>query len=143
MQPTRSKASRPFRRTRRDHASETAEDYVEAVAEMIRCKGVCRGADLAKLFGVSHVTITKTIARLQAEGLVDKEPYGPLRLTHKGERLSVAARRRHEIVFTFLRALGVSQRAAEVDSEGIEHHVSEETLTAFLAFIEQQGGAES
>ena len=47
------------RRTRRDHSTETAEDYVEAIAETIRERGVCRGADLAKLFGVSNVTITK------------------------------------------------------------------------------------
>lgn len=138
MQPIRSKVSRPFHRTRRDHASETAEDYVEAVADTIRRNGICRGADLAKLFGVSHVTITKTIARLQEEGLVDTEPYGPLRLTPTGEKLSETARRRHETVLAFLRALGVSQRVAEVDSEGIEHHVSEETLKAFRKFIEQQ-----
>ena len=132
-----SKASRRFRRTRHDHASETAEDYVEAVAETIRSRGICRGADLARLFGVSHVTVTKTINRLQAEELVDTEPYGPLRLTAKGERLSAATRRRHEIVFSFLRSLGISESAATIDAEGIEHHVSSETLKAFQQFIGQ------
>ncbi|MEO1498503.1 MAG: manganese-binding transcriptional regulator MntR [Planctomycetota bacterium] len=122
--------SKPFRRTRSDHASETAEDYVEAIAETLAERGVCRNADLARLFGVSHVTINKTVARLQREGLVETEPYGPLMLTASGRRLAEASRRRHEIVLKFLLSLGVSQAVAEVDSEGIEHHVSDETLAA-------------
>ncbi len=129
--------SRPYRRTRKDHASETAEDYVEAIAETIRERGVCRGSDLAKLFGVSNVTITKTIVRLRTEGLVDTEPYAPLRLTVKGESLAARSKKRHETVLQFLLALGISRSVAELDSEGIEHHVSEETLRAFRRFINQ------
>ena len=130
--------SRAFHRTRNDHATELAEDYVEAIAELIEVKGTCRVTELARLFGVSHVTVTKTASRLQAEGLVETQPYGPLELTERGRKLAIKARRRHEIVLQFLMALGVSQKVAEVDSEGIEHHVSEETLQAFQDFIDQQ-----
>lgn len=131
------KQSKPFRRTRSDHATETAEDYVEAISEVIANEGVCRGADLARLFGVSHVTVTKTISRLSNEGLVETKPYAPLSLTKRGEKLAAAARRRHDIVLRFLTTLGVSPAVATVDSEGIEHHVSEETLKAFQAYIDQ------
>jgi DtxR family manganese transport transcriptional regulator len=131
------KASRPFRRTRHDHASETAEDYVEAIADTLERRGICRGADLAKLFGVSHVTVSKTVSRLRGEGLVETEPYGPLRLTSKGSQLAVKSRKRHETVMKFLMALGVSQSVAEIDSEGIEHHVSSETLSAFQRYIDR------
>ena len=127
--------ARRFRRTRSDHASETAEDYVEAIAEQIATAGACRGADLARLFGVSHVTVTKTIGRLQAEGLVATEPYAPIDLTKKGSVLAAAAKRRHETVLAFLLALGVSSTAAEIDTEGIEHHVSDETLRRFEEFL--------
>ena len=136
------KQSRPFDRTRHDHASETAEDYVEAIASLIEKKEVCRGADLAKHFGVSHVTVTKTVLRLKREGLADTEPYRPIQLTAKGRRLAKAARRRHEIVFSFLKALGVSDAVAITDSEGIEHHVSAETLKAFQQFAQGKDGKE-
>ncbi len=132
------KRSRPFQRTRNDHSKETAEDYVEAIAEAIAEKGECRGADLARLFGVSKVTITKTVARLQGEGLVTSERYGPLLLTPKGKKLATACRRRHQTVLDFLIALGVSPDVAAVDSEGIEHHVSAETLRAFKNFVEKK-----
>ena len=130
--------TRAFDRTRHDHASETAEDYVEAIAEIIGRDGVCRGAALAKLFGVSHVTVTKTVNRLKREGLAMAEPYGPIELTAQGKRLATASRRRHEIVFSFLKSLGISDAVALTDSEGIEHHVSAETLKAFRRFVERE-----
>jgi DtxR family manganese transport transcriptional regulator len=125
-----------FRRTRRDHATETAEDYVEAIAEIITRRGECRGTNLAQLFDVSHVTVSKTVARLKAEGLVRAEPYGPLELTARGQRLAQASRQRHDLVLRFLRAIGVSDETARVDAEGIEHHVSRETLDRFRGFID-------
>lgn len=119
------------RRTRDDHARETAEDYVEAAAELIEQRGACRVTDLAARFGVSHVTVTRIVGRLEREGYVRTEPYRPIELTAKGRRLAQASRERHELVLRFLRALGVSERVAAIDAEGIEHHVSRETLEAF------------
>lgn len=125
----------PQRRTRSDHANETAEDYVEAMASVIADTGTCRVADLARWFGVSHVTVTKIVQRLQAEGLVETAPYRPLKLTTKGTRLAAKSRRRHEIVYQFLLALGLDERTAAVDAEGIEHHVSPSTLEKFAQFL--------
>lgn len=138
MPPTSQGKSNEFRRTRRDHAMETAEDYVEAVAQLEAENGECRGADLARLFAVSHVTVTKTIARLKDEGLVDTRPYGPISLTTKGRRLARESQRRHELVLAFLQAIGVSEEVARVDAEGIEHHVSKETLRCFRRIVEQR-----
>ena len=129
--------SNEFRRTRRDHATETAEDYVEAVAQLQADRGECRGADLARLFDVSHVTVTKTIARLKEEGLVETRPYGPISLTSKGRRLARESQRRHDLVLGFLRAIGVSEETARIDAEGIEHHVSKETLRCFRKLLQQ------
>ena len=132
------KRSRPFARTRQDHAQETAEDYVEAIGEILNEQGVCRSADLARLFGVSHVTINKTVARLKAANLVESDPYGPLRLTRKGERLASTSKQRHDLVLAFLVSLGVSEEQARVDAEGIEHHVSKETLEAFQRVLKRE-----
>lgn len=124
------------RRTRRDHAAETAEDYVEAIAQVLAEKGACRVVDLARRFDVSHVTVTKIVARLKEHGLVTSEPYKPLALTEAGRRLADKSRERHEIVYQFLLALGVNKTAAAADSEGIEHHVSAETLKAMQSYLD-------
>ncbi len=125
-------------RTRDDHATETAEDYVEAIEEIHRSSGKCRVTDLAKRFGVSHVTVTKIVKRLQKEKLVDTQPYRPLTLTAAGRRMAAKSRRRHEIVYQFLLAIGVSPRTAAIDAEGIEHHVSPQTLKQLEQFMQHK-----
>lgn len=126
--------SRRHEKTRRDHQTETAEDYVEAVADVIDERGVCRVVDLSKRFAVSHVTVTKTVSRLQTAGYLTSEPYRPINLTRKGKRVASQSKRRHKIVLEFLLSLGISDSVAEIDAEGMEHHVSEETLERFAAF---------
>ena len=135
--------SEPHRRTRRDHATETAEDYVEAVADILQLKTVCRVTDLARRFAVSHVTVNRIVDRLQREGLLVTQPYQPIELTPKGKRLAARCRQRHETVYQFLLALGVDDQTAAIDAEGIEHHVSPATLRRFREFVErcQSAGA--
>jgi DtxR family transcriptional regulator, manganese transport regulator len=130
-------ASERFTFTRGSHAKETAEDYVEAIADVIARQGTCRGVDLAKLFRVTQVTITKTMARLQSEGLVEFDPYGPFQLTEAGRQMAAYSKQRHEIVLAFLKSIGIPDAVAEVDAEGIEHHVSPETIKAFKAMIKK------
>lgn len=129
------KSSAVHRRTRQDHATETAEDYVEAIAELSQDDGACRVGELAEHFGVSHVTVSRIVGRLQEEGLVQTEKYRPIELTTKGSRLAIRSRERHEIVYQFLLAIGVDARAAAIDAEGIEHHVSPQTLSKLKAFV--------
>lgn len=124
----RNSTTNQHQRTRHDHATETAEDYVEAIAEIEHQNAKCRVTDLATHFAVSHVTVSKTLARLKKEGLVDTQPYGPVTLTNDGRQLAADSRARHEIVYAFLIWMGVSEATAITDAEGIEHHVSQETL---------------
>jgi DtxR family manganese transport transcriptional regulator len=41
------------------------------------------------------------------------------------------------LVVRFLLAIGVPERVADGDAEGIEHHVSQETLEAMRQFVER------
>jgi DtxR family transcriptional regulator, manganese transport regulator len=124
------------KRTRQEHSQETAQDYVEMIAELIATTGEARVMDLARRLGVTHVTVTRTIQRLQREGLVTSLPHRSIFLTDAGRKLSEKSRRHHEIVVEFLKSLGVPAAAAHSDAEGIEHHVSKETLAAFVKHLE-------
>jgi len=125
-------------RTRRDHSQELAQDYVELIAELIEATGEARLTDLARGLGVTHVTAGRALQRLQARGLVRTQPYRSIFLTPAGRKLARESRGRHELVVRFLRALGVPEAVAESDAEGIEHHVSRETLAAFLRHLERE-----
>ena len=134
-----------FQRVREVHQSELAEDYVELIADLIDTTGEARAVDVARRLGVAHATVVKTVARLQREGLVSSQPYRAIFLTEKGRELALRSRRRHEVVVSFLRAIGISEETAQRDAEGIEHHVSEETLTAFEGIVRSlaQGEADN
>lgn len=87
-------------------------------------------------FGVSNATVSNHVQRLVSEGMILELPYQPLVLTDAGRNLAETSRRRHVLVRDFLKSLGVDAETAEADAEGIEHHVSEQTLAAFAKFIE-------
>jgi len=129
-----------FQRVRDAHQTEMAEDYVELIADLIDEKGEARVVDLAEGLGVTMPTVNSAIQRLQRDGLVTTKPYRAIFLTDRGHEMAVAARERHRLVVELLIALGVDATTAEVDAEGIEHHVSAATLAAFRAFVEAQRG---
>lgn len=126
------------RQTRLEHATEIAEDYVEAIAALIAEAGEARAVDLARRLGVSHVTVIRTVARLQRDGYVSTQPYRSIFLTAKGAQLAENSRERHELVQNFLLALGVPESIARSDAEGIEHHCSQKTLAAFRRFLKEE-----
>ncbi len=127
-----------LRRLRRDRAEETAQDYVEAIADLTATTGEARVVDLARRLGVTHVTVNRTLSRLQRAGFVNTKPYRAIFLTSEGGKLADECKQRHQTVVAFLRSLGVSERIAELDAEGIEHHVSPETLAAFERVLNAQ-----
>ncbi|MBK8769089.1 MAG: manganese-binding transcriptional regulator MntR [Rhizobiales bacterium] len=127
--------SAAFRRTRSDHSKELAEDYVELIADIIDERGTARGTDVALRLGVANATVVKMLKRLQDMGLVTQEPYRPISLTGDGWLMAETGRKKHQIVERFLLALGVDEETARIDSEGIEHHVSEDTLKAMGRYL--------
>jgi len=115
------------------------DSYVEMIAELITKTGEARLIDLARGLGVTHVTASRTLQRLQRQGLVTTQPYRSIFLTGPGRNLAKESRDRHEVVVRFLISLGVPSNVAESDAEGIEHHVSRDTLAAFLKHLERGG----
>lgn len=128
-----------YEKARADNASELAADYVELIEDLIEEVGEARAVDLAARMGVSHVTVSKGLQRLMRDGLVTYRPYRSIFLTEAGKELAAAARERHIVVLRFLQWLGVSEQTAELDAEGMEHHLSEETLSALRQKLDAIG----
>jgi DtxR family transcriptional regulator, manganese transport regulator len=127
--------SAAFKRVRADHSAEVAGDYVEMIADLIDESGEARCTHIAMRLGVANATVVKTLKRLTDQGLVTQEPYRSVFLTGDGWKMADDGRRKHQIVESFLLALGVPAETAKIDAEGIEHHVSSETLKAMARFV--------
>ena len=134
MKTTRSSSPQLFKTTQNRKNIELLEDYVEAIDEILNKKGSVKNVDLCKYFGVSNATVSKNIKRLIKAKLVESEKYKNIFLTLQGKKLAKKSNSRHEILFNFLTKLGVSRKIAEIDSEGMEHHISKETLNMMKKF---------
>tara|TARA_B100002052_G_scaffold154561_1_gene140851 strand:+ start:909 stop:1343 length:435 start_codon:yes stop_codon:yes gene_type:complete len=120
-----------FSQVRSARNTEIAEDYTEMIADLTKETGEARVVDLADSFGVTSPTVNSIIRRLVREGLVESKPYRSIFLTKKGKDLAVFCKQRHDIVYKFLLSIGIKKDIAKNDAEGIEHHVSPETLEVF------------
>ncbi len=127
--------SEAFRRTRASLRTALMEDYIELIDDLIHDGQEARQVDIAARLGVAQPTVAKMLSRLASDGLVTRKPYRGVFLTAEGTRVAQDCRARHRTVEDFLRALGVSAETARIDAEGIEHHVSAETLAVFARVI--------
>ena len=123
-----------FKKVRDAHKTENTEDYLEIIADLLNTKGEARIVDIANKLDIAQATANKTIQRLQNQGFVKKEPYRSIFLTLKGQEVASVSKKRHIIVLTFLKNLGLDAITAEADAEGIEHHVSNKTLKKMEQF---------
>lgn len=130
--------ARQYAAVRNAHETELIEDYVELIGDLLEHKGEARATDVATRMGVSQATVARMVRRLNELGYVSNEPYRALFLTEEGRRMAAWSRQRHAIVLQFLRALGVDDATARIDAEGVEHHVSEETLELMQRFTAER-----
>ncbi|MGD9864037.1 MAG: manganese-binding transcriptional regulator MntR [Pseudodonghicola sp.] len=124
-----------FSQARAAQSMTILEDYAEMIGDLIEELGEARITDIARRMGVTHPTATKAVARLKREGLAISRPYRGVFLTDEGLALADRVRARHRTVVAVLVALGVPPETAEMDAEGMEHHVSDVTLKAFETYL--------
>ncbi|MBZ4023835.1 transcriptional regulator MntR [Rhodobacter sp. TJ_12] len=124
-----------FTQARAAQSMAVLEDYAEMIDDLAQELGEARITDIAARMGVTHPTATKAVARLKREGLAVSRPYRGVFLTEQGAALAARVRMRHRVVVDLLVAVGVPQETAEIDAEGLEHHVSDVTLKAFETFL--------
>ncbi len=125
------------RRVRRQHSSEIAQDYVEAIHEILGKGELLTIKSLQEVFGVSHVTVIRTLQRLEDQGLISGTRSKEVELTKQGKQLAKSSAAKHELLKNFFVALGVSEQQADADAEGAEHHLSDETMDAIRKFLKQ------
>ena len=116
--------------------SSAVEDYLEQILDLINTKGYARVADIAQGLKISQASVTNMVQRLDAEGLLKYEKYRGLVLTTAGETLARNIMGRHQLLSDFLRMLEIEEEVVYHDVEGMEHHISPQTLNAIEALME-------
>lgn len=100
------------------------EDYIELIYKLIESKGYARVSDLAEVLEVHPSSVTKMVQKLDRDNFLDYEKYRGFILTTKGNKVGKKLLFRHELLEEFLEIIGVEQENIYGDVEGIEHHLS-------------------
>jgi Mn-dependent DtxR family transcriptional regulator len=112
------------------------EDYLEAIYGLIQTKGYARAVDIAERLDVKTPSVTAMIQKLNGMGLVVYERYRDLTLTRKGEKMARFTQRKRALISKFLRLLGIEEKTANEEADGLEHHVHKETLNGIERFVD-------
>jgi Mn-dependent DtxR family transcriptional regulator len=112
------------------------EDYLEAIYHLIHDKGYASTVDISDRLEVKPPTVSNMVQKLAKRGYLVHEPYRGMRLTEKGEKIAKSVISRHSIVSEFLSMIGVEDRVAYEDTEGIEHHVQPITIYKLERVVE-------
>ena len=108
--------------------SQSAEDYLERIHELIEEKGYARVVDIASSLKVKQASVTSMVQKLAESGYLKYEKYRGLILTDKGRAIARRIRDRHETLSRFFSLFGLDVETQRDDIEGIEHHLSPETV---------------
>ncbi|MBS4199444.1 transcriptional regulator MntR [Bacillus sp. FJAT-49732] len=100
------------------------EDYIEQIYLLIENKGYARVSDIADALAVHPSSVTKMVQKLDRDSYLVYEKYRGLILTKKGEKIGKRLVERHDLLEDFLRLIGVKEENIYEDVEGIEHHLS-------------------
>ena len=115
--------------------SESTEDHLERIQELVEQKGYARVADIAASLALSRSAVSNMVRRLAKRGFVNYEKYRGFTLTVEGRAVADHIKVRHETLSELLQLLGLSPATVEEEVEVIEHHLRPETLRVFSRLV--------
>jgi Mn-dependent DtxR family transcriptional regulator len=108
--------------------SQSAEDYLERIHELIEQKGYARVVDIASSLKVKQASVTSMVQKLGEAGYLKYEKYRGLMLTDEGREIARKIQSRHATLSRFFSLFGLDAETQRQDIEGIEHHLSSATV---------------
>ncbi|GAA5135635.1 MAG: transcriptional regulator MntR [Verrucomicrobiota bacterium] len=120
--------------------SPAIEDYLEQIHNLIEGKGYARVVDIAQNLSISQASVTNMIQKLDAEGYLVYERYRGVVLTEEGRKIGQEIARRHEVLTRLLSTFGLDAETVHHDVEGMEHHISRQTLDVLTLLMEELEG---
>lgn len=122
-------------RTPASNRSESTEDHLERIQELIDQKGYARVADLAASLRLSTSAVSNMVRRLARRGFVNYERYRGFTLTPTGRQVAQHVKVRHKTLTEFLELVGLNAETVDREVEEIEHHLRPETLAILSQLV--------
>ncbi|WP_352400002.1 metal-dependent transcriptional regulator [Anaerotignum sp.] len=115
---------------------ESMENYLETIYMLEKQTGHVRSIDIATALGFSKPSISNAMKKLKADGFIEMEDRGSIKLTSKGKAVAQGTYERHCVISEILMHFGVSRETALEDACRVEHVISEETFSSMKKFLQ-------
>ncbi|MBQ9779786.1 MAG: metal-dependent transcriptional regulator [Clostridia bacterium] len=120
------------------HLAASGEMYLETIFVLSKEKNIVHSVDVSEHMGFSKPSVSRAIGLLKKGGYVEMAEDGALTLTPAGREVAEKIYERHTVLTAFLTRLGVDAEIATEDACKMEHDISDESLAAIKAFVDQQ-----
>ena len=108
--------------------NESVEDYLETILMLRERNGLVRSIDIARQLDYSKPSISRAMGLLREKNYIVMDREGWITLTDEGYEMARRIYDRHQLLTTWLTALGVTPKIAAEDACRIEHDISDETF---------------
>ncbi|PKM63782.1 MAG: hypothetical protein CVU96_06165 [Firmicutes bacterium HGW-Firmicutes-20] len=120
---------------------ESSEMYIKTIYMLEKDHGHVHITDLSRVLNVTKPSVTKATELLKNRGLLDKEGYGPVKLTEEGRIMAEQIMNRHEIIAKCLRkTLNLSEEEVEENACRMEHIVTDAMVDAMAEILKCDEG---
>ena len=105
--------------------NESVEDYLETILMLRERNGLVRSIDIARQLDYSKPSISRAMGLLREKNYIVMDREGWITLTDEGYEMARRVYDRHQLLTTWLTALGVTPKIAAEDACRIEHDIND------------------
>ena len=117
--------------------TESLEDYLEAIAELIAVEGHAHAKEIAAKLNVKMPSVTGALRQLEKMGCIVYSTHRPVQLTEKGRLIAEDVMHHHGVLKMFFsEILGLPLEKASETACRLEHLIDCDTISRFILFSE-------
>lgn len=117
------------------HVNESAENYLETILMLSHRLPVVRAVDIATELGYKKSSVSIAMKNLREKHHITVADSGFISLTESGRAIAEEIYERHQLLSSWLTALGVDPKVAVEDACKIEHVISRESFEAIKKHV--------
>lgn len=117
------------------HINESAENYLETILRLSKTLPVVRSVDIATELGFKKSSVSVAMKNLRENNYITVTEAGYIYLTDAGREIAEMIYERHDILSSWLEALGVDKEVASEDACKMEHVLSKQSFTAIKEYV--------
>lgn len=119
------------------HTNESAENYLETILLLSKTRPVVRSVDIAEELGFKKSSVSVAMKNLRQKEHITVTKEGFIYLTDSGKEIAEMIYERHELLTSWLTALGVDSKIAAEDACKMEHVISKQSFEAIKQHVQK------